>query len=197
MCGRYLLSTEDENIEYKEIINKIYERYKNAPPMLLKSGEIFPTDIAPVITAENSKQAAALLKWGFPKRQGSGVIINARAETALEKISFRGPLANRRCAVPAAGFFEWRHEEGKKVKYLFKNADLSLLYFAGLYGSFAKTYDAFVILTIRANEYVSDYHSRMPLILESKNIDRWLCDTGYALSRLNSPCGAKLYASMV
>lgn len=201
MCGRYLMLTEEENVAYREIINELNERYKNTPILsLMKSGEIFPADIAPVLVNENNKQKAALLKWGFPKRQGSGVLINARAETAFEKITFRSLLKNRRCAIPASGFFEWRKEEGRKVKYLFRNPYTPLLYFAGLFQRFVfddKPLDAYVILTTAANEYVSDYHNRMPVILESNNIRKWLFDTDFAIDYLTSPFNIKLDAILV
>lgn len=44
MCGRYLVSTEDEIIEMREIIYEINERYKDKPDLAsMKTGEIFPT----------------------------------------------------------------------------------------------------------------------------------------------------------
>ncbi len=201
MCGRYLMLTEEENFAYREIINEVNERYKNTPLLSsMKSGEIFPSEIAPVLVNDQNKQKAALMKWGFPKWQSSGVIINARAETALERKLFRQPLISRRCAIPAAGFFEWRNEEGKKIKYLFRNPDTPVLFFAGVFDSFSfdnKPFDAYVILTATANEYVVGFHNRMPLILDCQTIDKWLCDTAFALDFIASPCDIKLYAAAV
>jgi len=68
-------------------------------------GEVFPTNIAPVIVSGG----AVAVKWGFPHWKNSGVIINARSETALEKKMFGKPLRERRCAVPSSGFYEWGH----------------------------------------------------------------------------------------
>ena len=85
---------------------------------------------------------------------GSGVIINARAESALEKKIFRFPLVERRCVVPTTGF-EWRQEaNGKKTKHLFRLPETKMLYLAGLYNNYAEgnvTNDAYVILTTSAN----------------------------------------------
>ncbi len=50
MCGRYVVFTEEENAELIEIINGIDQRYKNEAQQM-KTGEIFPTDTVPVITA--------------------------------------------------------------------------------------------------------------------------------------------------
>ena len=42
-------------------------------------------------------------------------MINARAETAMEKRMFRDSVASRRLVVPAARFYEWDRE--KPVSY--------------------------------------------------------------------------------
>lgn len=134
MCGRYLAVMEGEIVEYREIINEVNERYKDTPVLkAMAAGEVFPTHIAPVLAAGDGKATPLLMKWGFPKWQGGGVIINARSETALEKKMFRTPLMKHRCVIPSAGFFEWRPEQGRKQKYLFRLPETKQLYMAGLF----------------------------------------------------------------
>jgi len=197
MCGRYLALTEDEIIEYREVISEVNERYKDSP-LLSKMAreEVFPTNIAPVLVAEKDKPQAALMTWGFPKWQGKGVIINARSETALEKKMFRLPLLQKRCVAPSAGFFEWRQENGKKQKYLFRLPKTKLLYLAGLYNTFDQM-PAYAILTTAANPSVAAYHDRMPLVLEAAQIQALLSDTQYALECIGKPCAAMLKAEAV
>lgn len=191
MCGRYLVLTEDEIIEYREIINEVNERYKDSPLLgQMAAGEVFPTNIAPVLVQED-KPRAALMKWGFPKWQGKGVIINARAETALERKTFRVPLMQKRCIVPTSGFFEWRQEDGRKQKYLFRLPETNMLYLAGLYDTFEQT-PAYTILTTAANPSVAAYHNRMPLIIGADSIDAWLSDTHFAVDYVEKPCEAVL-----
>lgn len=158
MCGRYTVSTEEEVIEIREIIHEINQRLVNTPEhALMKTGEICPTSIAPVLALESQCVRPQLMKWGFPKWQGSGVIINARAETAAQKPMFRSSLISRRCIVPSTGFFEWSHAPGKKEKYLLRLPDAPALYMAGLYNTFRdehrKPYAAYAILTTAANEF--------------------------------------------
>lgn len=179
MCGRYAIFTEDENQEFREIINDINERYKDEP-LKMKTGEVFPTDTVPVITAgpENSR-TVNLFRWGFPKFiQPGRVIINARSETLQEKPTFRKLIHKGRCIIPASGFYEWKASEGKKVKHFIHTADSSFFYMAGLYNSFVdkkgNPFTGFVIITTEANSQMAQIHNRMPVILERTDTKAWL-----------------------
>ena len=86
MCGRYYIEDDETIAEMRKIFDEINQRYQNTPQRdAWKTGEIFPTDTAPVLIGEKDAAQPILMKWGYPKWQGSGVIINARAETADEK----------------------------------------------------------------------------------------------------------------
>jgi len=141
-------------------------------------GEVFPANIAFVFT----RDGAAALKWGFPHWKNTGVIINARSETALEKNMFRKPLLESRCVIPSCGFFEWsRSGSGKKKdKYLLREPGEHILYMAGMVNKFRDAngadYSAFVILTTSANNSVSLIHDRMPVILTPDERDLWIGD---------------------
>jgi putative SOS response-associated peptidase YedK len=125
------------------------------------------------------------ITWGFPHFRGSGVIINARAETAHEKPMFRKNLALRRCLIPSTGFYEWAGENKKsKQKYLFKLPDDPVLYMAGLFNDFDGV-RRFVILTTQANQSVVDIHDRMPLVLLRAELNGWLRDPHLARDILN------------
>jgi putative SOS response-associated peptidase YedK len=200
MCGRYLIAMEDEIIEMREILDEINERYKDTPEAAtVKTGEVFPTETAAVLVRGDGKPQAVQMRWGFPKWQGSGVIINARAETAQDKLMFRPSLESRRCVVPTTGFFEWRQEESKKkAKYLFRLPETKMLYLAGLYSVFRdgpRSFDAYVILTADANASMSPYHNRMPLVLLPDETHAWLTDTAFAYEHVQRPCRAMLEAA--
>lgn len=179
MCGRYVVFTEEENQELREIINGINERYKEDASKM-KTGEIFPTNMAPVITANaENKRVANLFKWGFPNyRQSSGVIINARCETLHEKPTFKKLLTYGRCLVPASGFYEWKTIDQRKEKYLIHPTQKELMYFAGLYNNFIDKnglpYTSFVIITTEANSQMSQIHTRMPVILGGAEAHTWI-----------------------
>ena len=129
-----------------------------------------------------------LAKWGFPKWDGKGTIINARAESINEKQMFK-KLQNNRCTVPASAYFEWKEKSlGSKAKdkYIIKKQN-SILYFAGLYNIIPKhntdqlslfdTNDLdiyYTIITKDADSSVSHIHNRMPVIFDNNDMNDWL-----------------------
>lgn len=190
MCGRYNFTAEEVK-EIWDIVNKVDDK-------LYKSGDIYPTNQAIVFTGAEKAVKAQVMKWGFPKWDGKGVIINAKSETAADKKMFAGALAGRRCVVPATGFYEWQkhNPDLPKTKYLFSVPQSKVLYMAGLYTSFENNSECFVILTQNANETIADIHSRMPVILNKSEIDTWLTDSRFANELFNQN-GARLIKSAV
>ena len=102
MCGRYSLEPWD-SAEVEKIIQEVQDK--------IKTGEIYPTNIVPVLTGPDKVEA---VKWGFPGFKGNQTIINARAETAADKRIFSKPLMEKRCVIPSTGFFEWQDVGAKK-----------------------------------------------------------------------------------
>lgn len=168
MCGRYVLFSDTEMQDIRDIIEEV-QRKSNGE---IKTGEIFPTDKAPVLIQENGVITPKAAKWGFPGFQGKGVIINARSETTQDKSMFRRSLQTMRCIIPSCGFYEWAHS-GQKTRYQFNLPESGSLYMAGLYN----VYDGerrFVILTAPANQSMIDVHNRMPVVLTLDEIDKWM-----------------------
>lgn len=161
MCGRYYIDDETA----REIEKLVQNIDKN-----IRTGEIFPTNQVPILANNNNDIQSMLYKWGFPNFRNKGVIINARSETAFEKPMFRKSLIERRCLIPASGFFEWNSE---KEKYYFTSQSEHTFYFCGLYNTFENE-NRFVILTTSPNNSISDIHDRMPLILPKSRYDDWL-----------------------
>lgn len=167
MCGRYTISIDEQEI--RDIVKAITQQHPDAE---VKTGEIYPTNPAPVLLAGQDDIHPDVAVWGFPNFRSKGVIINARAETALDKKTFRESLLTRRCVIPSTGFFEWT-KDTKKQKYLFRESGKSLLYMAGFYNDYGGE-RRYVILTTNANQSVRDIHNRMPVIVHRQEIAEWI-----------------------
>ncbi len=173
MCGRYIILTDQDIQDIKDIAREIDQKYGEGS---MPSGEIRPTNRAPVFVATEGGYGAELMTWGLPQYKGSGVIINARTETVAEKRTFKDALQLRRCVIPSTGFFEWTHDPTKKKeKYLFNAPGCPMLYMAGLYNYVpGEELARYVILTTAANDSMREIHDRMPLILNKDEIRDWI-----------------------
>jgi len=138
-----------------------------------------------------------LLRWGlvpsWAKDPSVGNrMINARAETLLDKPAYRRAALARRCLVPADGWFEWqpspteRDAKGKPRKqpfFMHPVADGPIA-FAGLYELWrdpaphgdepANWLATYTIVTTAAEPGLDAIHDRMPLVLPPDRWDDWL-----------------------
>ena len=165
MCGQYYV--DDETAREIEKIVRDLDRKLHVE----RTGDIRPSQRAAVIKGENEHLMADCMAWGFPRFDGKGLLINARAESAMERKTFRNSVQHRRCIIPAKGFYEW---DKSKEKFSFERYDSPVLFMAGCYNQYDQ--DRFVILTTDANPSVSPVHERMPLILEPDELESWVLD---------------------
>ena len=117
MCGRYVALTDTEYEEIQSIIDEVSKEYTNAEN--ITKGEVFPTNIAPVICEDKGKIVLTAMKWSYGQYSGRP-IINARGETINSKSMFQSSFYQRRCLIPANAYFEWKKEEGSKKKTKFE-----------------------------------------------------------------------------
>lgn len=76
----------------------------------LSSGDVYPSAVVPMLAQHETPLFA---RWGYERFDKKGLLINAQAETATQKPTFRKDFFERRCLIPANGFYEWT-EENKK-----------------------------------------------------------------------------------
>lgn len=178
MCGRYRLTRDGKLIVEDFAVEGEVEwapRYN-----------IAPTDPVPAIRqdAKSPVRHCTLMRWGlipfWTKGSASGPpMINGMSETAASKPAFRESVQNRRCLIPADGFYEWLRTGPKdKQPYNFGMADGSMFAFAGLWDRWRDATGnqilSCTILTTRPNTLVADVHNRMPAILQREDYDLWL-----------------------
>ena len=189
MCGRFTLTATPE--EVRRLFD--YVDQPNFPPR----ADIRPTEPIGVVIRREGARRFTLVRWGFipgwvKDPAAFSLLINARAETALEKPSFRGAMRHGRCLVPASGFIEWRRDgDGSKHPFLIAPKDGGLVGFAGLMETWAgadgSEIDTAAILTVDANATVAAVHDRMPAVIAPADFEAWL-DTG----RVMADAAAKL-----
>lgn len=108
--------------------------------------------------------------------------MNARSDTVFDKPSFRNAIRERRCLVPADGFYEWREVGGKKYPYYIYLKSKEIFSFAGIWEewtdrSTGEIWRTFSILTTDANPLMEEIHNtkkRMPVILPREGEREWL-----------------------
>jgi putative SOS response-associated peptidase YedK len=177
MCGRFTLFEADKILSREFGVSgfpSLSPRYNIAPSQPVAAVRSTPT---------GSGRELVLLRWGlipsWSKDPAIGNrLINARAETAREKPSFRNAFRRHRCLIPASGFYEWQRQERGKQPYFVQMRDKRPFAFAGLWDRWENPDEGVIetctILTTAANAVLSPIHDRMPVILPPAEYARWL-----------------------
>ena len=177
MCGRFTLFEPDKVLAKEFGVSAfapISPRYNIAPSQPI---------VAVRAALAGSGREVALLRWGlipsWSKDPAIGNrLINARAETARDKPSFRNAFKRHRCLIPANGFYEWLRWERGKQPYFVRMRDSHPFAFAGLWDRWESPDEGVIetctILTTAANAVLAPIHDRMPVILPPGEYDRWL-----------------------
>ncbi len=182
MCGRYVSVSTPEQLAEAFGIDEVKteslgERYNVAPSL----------DVYAVLGDAASRRLGTLV-WGFVPwfaKDRKRAPINARAETVATNGMFKQSFAERRCLLPADGFYEWqkpqREGERKQPWYLHRPGGEPLA-FAGIWstwrdreaGDAAEPLHSTAIVTTAAQGEIERIHGRMPVILPERLWDAWL-----------------------
>lgn len=183
MCSRYSLTSPPEAVRSyfgTADADEFPARYNIAPtqPVLI------------VRQLGGGPRELRLVRWGLipswvKDPRDFATLINARAETAAEKPSFRGSMRHRRCLVPADAYYEWTGSAGHKRPHMARPRGGGLMALAGLWehwlGADGSEMETMAILTTAANATLMPIHDRMPVILAPGDFERWLdCRSGSA-----------------
>lgn len=185
MCGRYFFGDRTADEVEKELglrPGSISPRPGDATPGMILPGIVRSRNGAQSHDSESQATDVRDLFWGLASRDNK-LIINARAESVLDKPMFSDSFSNRRCLLPAAGFYEW---DKAKTKFIFKRPDGKPMYLAGFY-DLNEGKDSFVILTTSPNSSMEPVHDRMPVMIEAANAQDYLQDTSAAMDLLKEP----------
>lgn len=175
MCGRYTLHPD------REAIQKAYRLTSEVN--LSPRWNIAPGTRVPAIFP-GSGQTAAILReatWGFLVQidgEASRRVINARIETVQTRPLFRDAYEQRRCILPASGFYEWTSSQTHGVKHpswIHPANRAEIFHLAGIWRENGSDLEV-VILTEAASPPILSIHHRMPVFIAPEAIDRWLHD---------------------
>lgn len=175
MCGRYSLDTplprivEHFGLDHS---SELFARYN-----------IAPSQVVPAVRTTDGGRELIMLRWGLlpPWAKDEKIaynMINARAETVATKPAFRSAFRQRRCLIPASGFYEWEPEGRSKQPHYFRMRDGDVFAFAGLWehweGESGNVIESCTIIVTEANALLRPIHDRMPVILEPDDYASWL-----------------------
>ena len=128
-----------------------------------------PTDPHVVAISDGGKRRLVRQRWGLGLETLKKPQINARAETVHKLGIFKRSFEERRCLVPADGFYEWTGPKSRRRPIWFHPRAGGILVFAGIYDA-----RGFCVITTSANGEMAPIHDRMPVILSPEGAERWL-----------------------
>ena len=199
MCGRFTITRRDGNVLAAEL-GVASDSFVDYRPRY----NVAPTQTHYVVRIKFENREVLPARWGLVNSWADNSAqasknINARSETVDNRRAFREAFFERRCVVPADGFFEWTGPKTARQPTWFHRYDNNLLLFAGLYEAWQPSPHSwettFTILTTDANSMLRNYHDRMPVILADRDADDWMdprAPDPLALKRLLIPAPADL-----
>ena len=192
MCGRF----DTSHLSWRDIHEQLsgFAEVTTAPLNLEANDDVRPTTAQVTARLEDGRWVLEKMRWGLvpfwrggkplkdtAKGAGDGfklTTFNARVEGVATSSTFKGAFARRRCIAPANAWYEWTGPEGKKTKHRFARKDGGIVWFAGIWDRVttpdAGEFASFSILTGPSAGWLSDYHTRAPVILEPAEWGDWL-----------------------
>ena len=131
MCGRFTLR-DPEKIRFNRMAR--YARVPLNPTLWTPRYNIAPSQELMVVV-DHQFPTLRTMTWGLVpswSNEPKG-FINARSETLEEKPSFNESFRQRRCLIPADGFYEWQKNGKSRQPFYFQLNDESAFMFAGIW----------------------------------------------------------------
>ena len=173
MCGRY---------SWKQPSKRAFTQLvEEAPQEARPSYNRAPGQVHPTLSVTGQTVAWTPMWWARPANGDSSgnklFPINARSETVTDKPIFCESFRQRRCLVPADGFYEWESSDDGKYPYFIHLPGGSAFAMAGIWRNAPDGNDpglSFCILTRSAHPSLLHLHHRMPLLVVEEDRQAWL-----------------------
>lgn len=186
MCGRYTVRNWHAlDAELKRLL-------KIPAPIAEPRYNIAPSQTLPIVAADDAGQARVLpMRWGFvpswdKAEKPKMAPINARGEDAFAKPMFRPAIQERRCLIPADGFYEWKKLPGdRRQPFAIRLKSDRPFFFAGIYErATAQRPETYLLFTTTPNSLMEQIHNRMPAMLTGEMARAWLQPGEIAVERM-------------
>jgi putative SOS response-associated peptidase YedK len=171
MCSRYVAAFTDEQLRaagFAGHLPRYHDRYNFQNGMEGLMG-----------TKDGEVMVGTLASWGRQKSADTKAAPSiARGENVPTSGIFKTAFQQRRCVVPAIGFFEWEllgtGAKAAKQPWYIHRTDGGMMWFAGLWEESDGGWISYTIVTTRANSFMRSINDRMPVILEQDQVNAWL-----------------------
>lgn len=177
MCNRYRLTHSERYLAARFQTSGEFDdtpRYNIAPTQ-------------PVLTVRREHgekvRRFTTMRWGLIPHWAKDASIgnrtlNARSETVTKMPAFRDSILNKRCLIPADGFYEWVTVGRVKQPFCFEVGEGDVFALAGLSDQWESpegdVIESCTILTTTPNSLVTEMHDRMPVIVTPDKYEVWL-----------------------
>jgi len=191
MCGRFAITLPHEAMA------RLFSAAPDNDLPPVPDYNVCPTADIAAVTLETGRRRLRALRWGFVPHWAESpddgpLLINARAESIADKPAFRDAARQRRCLIPASGFYEWtKDENGTRLPWYVRPAGDGPLALAGIWqdwtGPDGERLATTAIVTCPANDALARIHHRMPVIVAPGDWPLWLGEAGRGAARLMHP----------
>ena len=186
MCGRITLT--DPNEALAALFAAVMGNDLPQSPRF----NICPTNPVAVVTSDGGARRLRSMRWGlippwYKTPTDGPLIINARHETVAQKPAFREAIRQRRCILPASGFYEWSAgPNGSRLPWYITRSDGAPLAFGALYSHWGDI-DTVATVTVDGGPNMAGIHDREPVLLDRADWPLWLGEAGHGAAVLMKP----------
>lgn len=193
MCGRFVITHPNEALA------ALFDALPGNDLPVGPNFNVCPTNPVVVVTSDGGQRRLRAMRWGFLpgwyKATNDGpLIINARSDTVAVKPAFREAVRERRCIVPATGFYEWSEGQGgARLPWYFTRNDGAPMALAGVWQRW-RDIDTVAIVSTEAGPGMAGLHHREPVLVEAGDWPLWLGEAGHGAAPLMRPAAEGVMA---
>ena len=185
MCGRITIT--DPNEALAALFDAVAGNDLPESPRF----NVCPTNPVAVVTSDGTRRLRTM-RWGlvpawYKTPTDGPLIINARSDTVAQKPAFREAIRQRRCILPASGFYEWSAgPNGSRLPWYITRTDGQPMAFGALFNHWGDI-DSVATVTVAGGPNMAGIHDREPVILEPADWPLWLGEAGHGAALLMRP----------